>query len=514
MSINWNRKKYFNLYNKLTLRTFHHPHPSTISYMYQNLLPKKTVNNVSMEAGHLRKFTPDGKFLITFSRNQSEIVVYEYLGVSRGKSERATPDKIFKDLFRKCFSVQIGRDFSFVPQCCLFTRNSNFLIAGGFKKESLKQYHPDPRLDHNDYLVFFGTLPYCETYRIMLINLSTGLKADKVDFPRDMLLLSTIHGLSVSVSGYKVAILSLAKQNIHLFDVSEEGGGRLFPSEILGQFLNQSEYKLFFKHPDITSKPLMTKNYPHLLTQMKQKILRFLFIRAQQVPDPTKRMNNLLRFYFYFEAVRKMKIWKIQLLDPYRLFIRYSHERVIYKRQDQGPKYNMWVFYDLRSNSVYKVFADMLDNLDELMLYYEENRALLEGSHMRDNIYAMEVHKQYKQGLITARNGGPKEAIVRTLSQLPFSCQAVHESPYLDRMMFRYNGKFVPVIDRPWSEVFEHPIGFFHQHQHALAFQPRLRPHDNPSREMVAFTYHPIDPFIISVQRGDVNFYINFHMIS
>ena len=513
MSINWQRKKHFNLFNKLMLRTYLVPSPNTIYYMYQNLLPKKTINNVSMDAGHLRKFTPDGKLLITFSRNQSEIVVYEYLGVGRGKSERATADKIFKDLFRKIFSVQIGRDFSFVPQCCLFTKNSKFLIAGGFKKEALKHYPPDPRLDHNDYLILFGTLHLNETYRIMLINLSTGVKADQVDFPRDMLLLSTIHGLSVSVSGYKVAILSMAKQNIHLFDISEQDGGRLLASDILGQFLTQEEYKLFFTHPDIATRPLLSKNYPNLLIQMKQKIMRFLFMKSMEETDPLKRIDKLLRFYYYFDTVRKFKIWKIQLLDPHRLFIRYSHEKVIFKKQDQGPKYNMWVFYDLRTNSVYRVYADMLDNLEELMVYYEENRALLEGSPMRDNIYAMEIHRQYKQSLITARNGGPKEAIVRTLSQLPFSCQAVHESPFLNRMIFRYNDKFVPVIDRPWSEVFEHPIGFFHQHQHALAFQPKLRPHDNPSREMVAFTYHPIDPFIISVQRGDVNFYINFHMI-
>ena len=511
--INWHKKKYFNIFNKLMVRTYLDPNPYSINNMYQNILPTKTVNNVSMDAGHLRKFTPDGRLLVTFNRNQSEIVVYEYSGVGHGKSEIATPDNIFKILFRRRFSVQIGRDFSFVPQCCLFTRNSKFLIAGGVKKEALKQSPNDPRLDHNDCLVSHGNIHYSETYRIMLVNLTTGLKSDQVDFPRDMLLLSTIHGLSVSVCGDKVAILSLSRQNIHLFDISEQSGGKLLLSDILGQFLTQSEYSLFIQHPSIKRHPLCTKNYSHILTQMKQKVMRYLFITAYQESDKVKRMNNLLRFYFYFETVRKMKIWKIQLLNPHRLFIRYSHERVIYLRQDQGPKYNIWVFFDLRTNSVTNVYADMLDNLEELMVYYEENRALLEGSPMRDNIYAMEIHKQYKQSLITARNGGPKEAIVRTLSQLPFSCQAVHESPFLNRMIFRYNEKFVPVIDRPWNEVFEHPIGFFHQHQHALAFQPKLRGHDTPAgREMVAFTYHPTDPFIISVQRGDVNFYINFHM--
>ena len=47
---------------------------------YQNVFPNFTVINVEKPPCFLRKFSPDGKYLIAFSADQTSIEVYEYQG--------------------------------------------------------------------------------------------------------------------------------------------------------------------------------------------------------------------------------------------------------------------------------------------------------------------------------------------------------------------------------------------------------------------------------------------------
>lgn len=49
---------------------------------YQNVFPNFTVVNVEKPPCFLRKFSPDGRFLIAFSADQTSIEVYEYQGAS------------------------------------------------------------------------------------------------------------------------------------------------------------------------------------------------------------------------------------------------------------------------------------------------------------------------------------------------------------------------------------------------------------------------------------------------
>lgn len=49
---------------------------------YQNVFPNFTVMNVEKPPCFLRKFSPDGRYLIAFSADQTSIEVYEYRGAS------------------------------------------------------------------------------------------------------------------------------------------------------------------------------------------------------------------------------------------------------------------------------------------------------------------------------------------------------------------------------------------------------------------------------------------------
>lgn len=49
---------------------------------YQNVFPNYTVINVEKPLCFLRKFSPDGKYLIAFSADQTSIEIYEYQGAA------------------------------------------------------------------------------------------------------------------------------------------------------------------------------------------------------------------------------------------------------------------------------------------------------------------------------------------------------------------------------------------------------------------------------------------------
>lgn len=49
---------------------------------YQNVFPNFTVVNVEKPPCFLRKFSPDGRYLVAFSSDQTSIKVYEYRGAS------------------------------------------------------------------------------------------------------------------------------------------------------------------------------------------------------------------------------------------------------------------------------------------------------------------------------------------------------------------------------------------------------------------------------------------------
>lgn len=52
----------------------------TIRQFYQNVFPNFTIINVEKPPCFLRKFSPDGKYAIAFSSDQSSLEVYRYQG--------------------------------------------------------------------------------------------------------------------------------------------------------------------------------------------------------------------------------------------------------------------------------------------------------------------------------------------------------------------------------------------------------------------------------------------------
>lgn len=69
------------------------------------------------------------------------------------------------------------------------------------------------------------------------------------------------------------------------------------------------------------------------------------------------------------------------------------------------------------------------------------------------------IQQRFKQTIVSARFGGPREATKRLLAQLPISAQSYSCSPYLDLALFSYDDKWVSGMERP-KACGEHPIRF------------------------------------------------------
>lgn len=87
---------------------------------YQNVFPNFTVVNVEKPPCFLRKFSPDGRYLVAFSADQTSIEVYEYQGASAaadlldgckgefiGQKNEEKTFHIRRDIFRRFFKVII-----------------------------------------------------------------------------------------------------------------------------------------------------------------------------------------------------------------------------------------------------------------------------------------------------------------------------------------------------------------------------------------------------------------------
>ncbi|XP_061629916.1 DET1 homolog isoform X3 [Phyllopteryx taeniolatus] len=148
-----------------------------------------------------------------------------------------------------------------------------------------------------------------------------------------------------------------------------------------------------------------------------------------------------------------------------------------------------------------------INSLKHRLLVYLWRKAEQDGSAT--------AKRRFKDTIVNAKYGGHTEAVRRLLGQLPISAQSYSSSPYLDLSLFSYDDKWVSVMERP-KTCGDHPIRFYARDSGLLKFKIQAgllgRPFNHAVRRLVAFTFHPFEPFAISVQRTNAEYVVNFHM--
>ncbi|KOB71938.1 putative de-etiolated-like protein 1 [Operophtera brumata] len=401
-------------------------------------------------------------------------------------------------------------------ECSLFTEDGRYVIVGS------AAHIPDDLRPHfyhihsNNEAVTPTIRSALEDYSLHLVDLHYGRLCDTKHFRIDKIYLS--HNQGIYLYKEVLAVLSVQHQTIHLFQIVE---GMLIEMRKIGRFCYDDD-------PFIVSSvftPVMNERPFHeeTINSLKHRLLVFLFKRAKSISDETKDPLELRKFYKYFDMFKSLRMWKMQLLDEDHLFIKYASEEVVTLRvAEPNSQSSFFVIYNISCSKILEVFENTSEGLLQLFENYCDcfrNARLCADSQFTcspsNNLFARLTQQRFKQTIERAIYGGRTEATKRILAQLPISAQSYSGSPYLDLGLFSYDDKWVSVMERP-KAYGEYPIRFYARDSGLLKFKiyAGVLGQSVPAsaRRLVAFTFHPTDPFAISVQRTNSEYIVNFHI--
>ncbi|XP_050307622.1 DET1 homolog isoform X2 [Anthonomus grandis grandis] len=337
----------------------------TTRQFYQNIFPNFTVINVEKPPCFIRKFSPDGKYAIAFSADQSSLEVYWYQGPAAAadllrkignlnkldaKTQEEVKRKIFLKFFKLKHLINITTNEQLNRECSLFSDDGRYVIIGS------ASYIPEEIRPHfyeiytNNESVTPTMRSPLEDYTLHLVDLHLGKLCDKRHFKVDKIFLSHNQGLYL----YKdtLAVLSVQHQMIHIFQILD---GMFVDVRKIGRFCYEDDLYLYnlvypseraFKDVSINS--------------LKHRLLTFLYKRASSISSNTGDPTEIRKFYLYFDNFHSLKMWKMQLLDENHLLIKYASEEVVTLKQTDANSRMLAYTVTHSSHAIHQIIC-MLD---------------------------------------------------------------------------------------------------------------------------------------------------------
>ncbi|KAF5452834.1 hypothetical protein F2P56_027796 [Juglans regia] len=472
-----------NIASRIFQRQIYTPAPGTSVYcarrFYENLVPSCTIYDVECPDQSFRKFTDDGQYLISFSRNQQDLVVYRptWLSFSCKEEDCDAHDlppkaKRFESFFTHLYSVSLASCNELICKDFFLYMESN---QYGIFATSTPPIH--------DAAANGGAtqgVPYIEKLTFHLIRLEDGVILDAKVFHNDFVNLT--HNMGVFLYDDLLAIASLRNQTIHIIQIRDSGN--LVDVRAIGAFCREDDELFLNSNAQCMAFPDKSKlhqlpgnnvqNGTHLsqpnqedslLSGIKQRLLSFIFQGiSNEEKDPALVSRNADQ-HPAFLAVYNMETTEIVAFyqnsaeELYLLFERFCDH-----------------FHTASKNSVYMNFISSHSN----------------------NIHALEQIRSVK-------NKASSQFMKKMLGSLPYSCQSLSPSPYFDQSLFRFDEKLISASDRPRQST-DHPIKFILRRQPcSLKFKIKLGPEagsaDGRTKKIASFLFHPFLPLALSVQQ-------------
>ena len=524
---------------KLKQRQTHVIKPGTVwnntRQFCQSIIPNFTVVNVEKPPVYLRKFSPDGRYFIVFSADQTSVEVYEFQGCQAAENllssvsdeilyEHLKPDLEYKrfyqqireKLFSKFFVLKhqipvAGEGQNLNRECSLFTDDSQhvLVVSAAFLSNDAQPPFYDI-YTNNEAMTPNHRFPL-EDYSLHSVDYINGILQCSVEFKCDKIFPSHNQGLFLCKN--TLAVLSVQHQTIHIFRFE---AGNLIKTHAIGRFCFDDDQFVFQRRQSTLPLDLRRESYhENTINSLKHRILSFLFKKAH-----SESKESLLKFYQQFSFLEDLRLWRMQLLDEEHLLLKYASQDVVGLRvQDGNAQPSFFVVYNFIEAKVLGVY----ENTSLVLLkVFEHNPGLFRSADIMrgqlqaacTDIYSNQLQQRFKETIVNAKYGGQTEAVKRLLAQLPISSQSYSASPYLDLSLFSYDDKWISQVERPRSSG-DYPIKFYSRESGILKFQIRAGLVSNTgnlsSRKLVAFTFHPFEPFAISVQRMNADYVFNFH---
>ena len=460
-----------NIVNLLRMRESQIMFPNTYYHherqYYTCLVPNTSCNMVRIPNGcYLRKFSPDGRFLLAFSQDQKNVEIFQYNGGSAANNifqGRRAGNETFRENLFDCFfkhlcSVLVSQGVEVLNrECSLFTDDNRYVIV------SSSILLPDEPVPHmyetfkNNESLSPNPRFILEDYTLYIVDLLEGFVTDSHSFKCDKIFLSHNQGLSLCSS--KLAVLSSQHQTVHIFEIIN---GCFISQLEIGRFCNPDDGMIFCQAQftnacsavgsDGEYRPFLEK----WINSLKQKFLCRIKTQAEAACTVIDR-RPLFQFYKHFDYFCALRIWKIQLLSNHTLLLKYTDEdTVTLKRNDSMSQLAFFAFYNIETTKMEAIYPNTSpDFLNFVENYADVFRAVV--SHplstqvccVSNCLHGRSLHMKFKQTITNARYGGSSEATKRLLIQLPICSQSFSSSPYLDLSLFRYDDKWISPLERP-----------------------------------------------------------------
>jgi hypothetical protein len=223
-----------NIVHRLFSRQINRAPPDTHIHktrqLYENIVPSFTVYDVECPEQLWRCFTNDGQYLICFSRNLHDVLIYRpcwlsYCTTADSVDELPSKAKKFESYFTLLHQISLatGQTEVLCKDFFLSTENN---VYGIFAASTIQDINPAAALGA------VGTVPSIEKTTFFLVRLADGVVTDQRVFRDDYIHLA--HNAGVFLHDDLLAILSVRFQFIHILQVRE--GGLFLDVRTIGNF--------------------------------------------------------------------------------------------------------------------------------------------------------------------------------------------------------------------------------------------------------------------------------------
>lgn len=504
--------------NNLAARVFQRqirtPPPGTsVHYarrFYKNLVPSCTIYDVECPDQLFRKFTDDGQYLIGFSRNNQDVIVYrpKWLSFSCKGEDCDTHDlpskaKRFDSFFTRLYSVSLASSNELIcKDFFLYMEGNQF----GLFATSTAQSQDAPQ-----------GLPFPSIERITfhLLRLEDGFVLDEKVFHDDFVNLT--HSMGVFLYDDLLAIVSLRYQMIHIIQIKDSGN--LVDVRAIGTFCREDD-ELFlnsnaqFLVDNVGDGLLPNQLNPgpdfSFLTGIKQRLLSFRFRDiCNEETDQIQRIQCLRnKFYFLFQDYVDLIIWKVQFLDRYHLLIKFggSTDGGVFRNTERYPAF--LAVYNMESTEIIAFYQTSAEELYFLSEQFCDHFHTTSRNSMHLNFissHSNNIYSREQLRLIKSKAVNFPQFAKKMLVPLPYNCQSQSPSPYFDQYLFRFDEKLISATDRHRQST-DHPVKFISRRQ-GCPFNFRIKPGpeagsvDGRAKRVSSFLFHPSLPLALSIQQ-------------
>ncbi|CAD7012018.1 unnamed protein product [Ceratitis capitata] len=519
----WDRESGLNRYNKQgCLPVLTHEQE-----FYRSIVPGLSVSNAGYGLGFIRKFTPDGKMLISFSLQKDALWVFKYKGVgSVQNSLRSCYEEVVdcdldidpdlaQDLFNFHLAIPIiteqysrwtlNREFS------IFLENGRYVLLAArcyinYISVPREYYLKYPDI-HDDTEIF--------DYTFFLVDLKEGIVSDTYKI-RDYVSLNNNYG--VSAVGNLIAITSYCRQCI---DILEVHNGKLVS---LCQ-LNKEQETM---RREQLNHELHTNGVPEppmkgILSPLKQQCISHLYKEANAC-NCCERKERLLKFYKDFPLYEEVKLAKSQFINKETLLMRFEMPRNT--STDTGSEqpsrdtmyFKLYVFYSLSELKVLRIFQHDSKELLHLQRDFYESLRNVRSWHTGRPASSPSNSIYYRFKHDTCIKHCANDPATEYNIKLPLCVDCTSCSPYLNFDVFLYDDRLISPTETP-KYMSNRPITFMDRLTSAVNYRIHLdtsQLSNSKRNHLVSFVFHPYEPFFISVQQVfgsiDRSILVNFHM--